>query len=177
MISVHIQQAHDEAIASGVVGWAVIQDGVVSLKELEIDPFWECDPLTGNWHRRTPEFYAARALAEDALPGQVEAAEVALGVAWLGLTLPEQMDGPPIMIAPNGLTYEVIASYDAGEDTTHQTSGEAIRAWRERLMAYAASHEGDTLWWRQRPEIKARIRFGDTTPSWFVYCRLMIGTA
>lgn len=177
MISMHIQQSHDEAIASGVVDRVLVQDGIVPIKEMENDPFWECDPLRGSWHRRTPAFYAARALSEDALPGHVEAAEVALGVAWLGLALPEQMDGPPVMIAPNGLTYEVIASYDAEKDTAHKTSGEAIRAWRERLMAYAASHEGDTLWWRQRPEIKARIRFGDTTPIWFVYGRLMIGTA
>jgi hypothetical protein len=42
-------------------------------------------------------------------------------------------------------------------------------------LEYAATHDGDTLWWRKRPEIQGEIPFGKTTARWIVYSRLMIG--
>ncbi len=163
-------------LALGMVPRAALEDGVVSRAELQNDPLWECDPLTDSWHKRTPEFFAARAAAEERLPGERDAAQIALGVALLELAgqLPPQADGPCTAVGPHGQLYETITSFDEWMLPAHRTPGEAIAEWRRRLLAYATS-PGDTLWWRGRPEVDYRIPFGATEPRWGVWSRLAIG--
>lgn len=172
-------------LASGFVTRTAVADGLVDLATLKADPLWEQDFITDNWIRRTPEFFAARAITEEALSAQREAAEIALHLTLLGLAkdLPPQEDGPQFAYVPNVGGYEEVCSYDLGatcEDfvtrcSWHNTSGEAMAEWRRRLLSYAATRTGDTLWWRERPEIVGRIFFGRTETLWAVYSRLLIG--
>lgn len=170
--------AHREAIlASGRVTRMVVADGIVPLAVLKDDPLWEKDFITDNWIRRTPEFVSARAEAEALLPAQCEAAVIALGVALLGLedVLPHQEDGPPHPAIWGVGAYDEVMSWDVSKFVTERTSGEAIKVWRDGMLAYRATHDGDTLWWRWRPEIEGCVPFGETEPRWKVYSCLVIG--
>lgn len=174
-----LTEAREATLASGVVSRMAVADGLVDLATLKADPLWEQDFITDNWIRRTPEFFAARAIAEEALPGQREAAEIALHLTLLELAkdLPPQEDGPSFSYVPNVGGYHELCSYDPGERAPHRTSGDAIAEWRRRMAVFITQYPGDTLWWRERPEIDGRIFFGDTEASWRVYSRLLIGNA
>lgn len=165
--------------ANGTVTRMAVADGLVDIATLKADPLWEQDFTTDNWVRRTPEFFVARAIAEEALPGQREAAEIALNISLLELVkdLPPQKDGPSFAYVPNVGGYHEVCSYDLGERAPHHTSGEAIAEWRRRIAGFITQYPGDTLWWRERPEIAGHIHFGDTRTSWRVYSRLLIGNA
>jgi hypothetical protein len=181
----------DAAVDSGEVPGATImrmavKDGFADIEALKADPLWEQDFITDNWVRRTPEYFAARAIAEEALPAQREAAQIALGVALLELAkdLPPQEDGPRFAYVPNVGGYHEVCSFDldgaslqslALKTLWHRTSCEAVAEWRKRLLAYAATRSGDLLWWRERPEIEGRVPFGKTETAWRVYSRLLIG--
>lgn len=175
------QKQLETALAVGCVTRTLIEDNVVDLAILKSDPMWEMDPVTENWLRRTPEFFAARGEAEERLTAEREAAKIALGVTLLELErdLPSQADGPRSTLFYVGdyiVTYAVIASFDPGIYPSHRSSGDAIREWRQRLMAFVGKASGDTLWWRCRPEIDGRVTFGDTHATWYVYSRLAIGS-
>jgi hypothetical protein len=180
-----LTEAREAMLASGVVSRMAVADGLVDLATLKADPLWEQDFITDNWIRRTPEFFAARAIAEEALPGQREAAEIALHLTLLELAkdLPPQEDGPSFAYVPNVGGYHEVCSFDmnaslsvsAIEDGRHRTSGEAIAEWRRRMLVFATQYSGDTLWWRERPEICGRVFFGHAEATWRVYSRLLIG--
>jgi hypothetical protein len=119
------------------------------------------------------------------------AAQIALSASLLRLErdLPVQQDGPPTAIAPNGKPYVLLepeqpylGAMHADHWSRHRfqrypTSGEAIAGWLRKLLDYAASNPGDTLWWRNRPEIVGHQHHSAKCASWFVYSRLMIGYA
>ena len=158
-----------------------IGDGIISLAELQADPLWEQDDVTDCWHRRTPEFFTAQAAVREALVRQQKDAEIALAAALIGLEadLPPQVDGGVSAWAPDGTHYVVIASAEhcKGEEMKRcRTSAEAIANWKRALLEYAATHTGDVLWWRYRPEIRGDVPFGRTEAAWIVYSRLAIGT-
>ena len=177
MTAVDTTELRDRALSSGFVQRELIRDGIVDIKALSADPSWEMDIQTGGWFRRSPEFCAARAETEAALPDQRAAAEIALGVAMreLAADLPPQDDGPVETVAPTRQLYDMVASWDNGCKPVHITSGEAIQEWRRRLLTYVSTSHGDILWWRYRPEIDAPIPFGETKARWAVYSRLAIG--
>lgn len=160
-----------------VVTRNAILDNLVDLDSLKADPLWQRDPITDNWVWRPAEFYAARAIAEEALPAQKEAAEIALGVALLELAkeLPPQEDGPRYNFISGVGEYAVICSANQGEYWSHKTSGAALAEWKRRLLEYVTTHPGDVLWWRIRPEIAGQIRFGESEASWAVYGRMLVG--
>lgn len=182
-----IAESREDMLASCIVTRMAVRDGLVDLAALKADPLWERDFLTDNWVRRTPEFFAARAIAEEALPGQREAAGIALHLTLLELAkdLPPQEDGPSFAYVPNVSGYHEVCSFDmnaslsvsAIEAGRHRTSSEAIAEWRHRMLVFATQYSGDTLWWRERPEIAGHIFFGYTEASWRVYSRLLIGNA
>jgi hypothetical protein len=95
-------------------------------------------------------------------------------VADIARHLPPQQNGPACNVAPNGEPYDVVKSFDG--IFQHQNPLEAVKEWRERLLAYVATHRGDIIWWRTRPEIAAHGTPGKTGPVWAVYSRLAIGT-
>lgn len=171
-------------VAGGFVTRHAIQDGLVNKLMLLADPLWEQDFITNNWIKRTPEFMAARVEAEERLPAQCEAAVIALGVAMLALEaiLPHQEDGPPHAAICGIGGYDEVVSWDYDASLrdysfagAHKSSGDAIKEWRDRMLAYRASHDGDTLWWRWRPEIEGQIPFGESEARWRVYSRFVIG--
>lgn len=172
---------------AGVVTREMILDNIVHEPDLEGDPLWDKDPITANWFRRTPEFIKARAYASEALVQQRKDAEIALAAVLISLEpeLPPQQDGTPCAIAPNGLPYVLITreldEWRGRDDDErfhrHPTFAEAIAVWKREISEFVASHPGDTLWWRCRPEISGDIKFGDTEARWLVYSRLMIGRA
>ena len=177
MTGVDVAALRDQAMAIGVVQRELIEDKIVDLETLKVDPLWEEDFMSCCWVRRAPEFFAARAETEAALPEQRAAAEIALGVAMreLAADLPPQEDGPCQSVSPAGELYAVVRAWDCGSMSTHSTSGEAIQEWRRRLLVYVSVCRGDILWWRNRPEIDAQIPFGETKARWAVYSRLAIG--
>jgi hypothetical protein len=74
----------------------------------------------------------------------------------------------------------VIASVERHEGESMKgcrTSAEAIANWKRALLEYAATHSGDVLWWRFRPEIQGAVPFGQTAAAWLVYSRLAIGNS
>ena len=128
-------------VKGGVVTREMCHDNLVSIAELKADPLWEEDDVTGNWLRRTPEFFAAQAETREALIQQQKDAEVALVAALIGLEadLPSQQDGPPTAFAPNRVPYVVIASAATrpGEEIKRcRTSAEAIANWKRALLEY-----------------------------------------
>ena len=137
-------------------------------------PLWEKDPLTGQWHMCSLDFLVQRAEVEARLVQQRKDAEIALAAALISLEgdLPPQQDVPPSAYAPNGMLHAIVAS-----GKTHTTSAAAIADWKRALLEYVATHSGDLLWWRARPEIFVSIPFAQTTPRWIVYSRLAIGNA
>lgn len=170
----------EQALASGCVLREQIIDGIVSLADLEADILWDKDPETANWHKRTPEFCAARAETLAAAFQQQKDAEIALAAAMISLEadLPPQRDGKPLAIADNYQPYDVVASEyrNPGERWIGlATSAAAIAAWKRAMLEHAATHKGDVLWWRTRPEVRGQVGFGETTARWIVYSRLMIG--
>lgn len=162
-----------------IITRAAVRDGLIDIKKLKDDPRWEQDFITDNWIRFSEEVAASRAAAEAGLPAQQDAAEIALGVALLDLEseLPHQERGPRYTAIGGVGAYQEICSWDMGVESNHYTSGEAIREWRERLLASVRSCKGDTLWWREPPEIKGAVRGLDNGATWYVYSRLLIGNA
>ena len=68
-----------DAIRNGtIVTREMILDGLALKAELEADPNWDRDFVTDNWIKRTPEYWAARGLAELAVAEQQPFAEIAL---------------------------------------------------------------------------------------------------
>lgn len=172
----------DAILATGIVRRSQILDGLVSIERLRKDPSWEKDFALDCWVRRSPEFFAARNAAMAALVQQQADAEIALARAIIDLEqrLPPQRDGVKRAIAETGQPYVTVVSGRVGRWEGevlpgYATSAEAILTWRTALLGYAAENPGDTLWWRIRPEIDGRVRFGDSASSWVVYCRLLIG--
>lgn len=170
----------EQALASGVVLRVHIVDGIVSLADLKVDGLWEEDPVTSTYHKRTPEFFLARAETEEALVQQQKDAEIALAAAMISLEgdLPPQRDGKWSAIADNWQPYATVASEHIPVGCRAQgckTSAEAIVAWKRAILGYAATRRGDVLWWRIPPEILGRVDFGETEARWIVYSRLMIG--
>lgn len=153
-----------------------IEDGVVDIAVLRADPMWEHCPVTRDWHRRTPEFIASRAMNRAELPDQLRAAEIALArvLIDLELSLPTQVDGRPWASAEDGYPYIKI---DAATMGGPRPSAATITKWLTRLAEYNAVTPGDTLWWRTRPQITAEIDFPYSTPTWRVWCRLRKGLA
>jgi len=177
-----------DAFASGCVSRELFLDLNITQAELDASGHWEKDFLTGAYHKRTPEFIAALASTKEALVQQRKDAEITLAMAVISLEghLPPQQDGPPGRTAPNGEPYVLVCSWDIEEarrigndkfDYAHKTSSEAIAAWKHAAFEHAQTHQGDVLWWRTRPEIRGEIPFGSTEARWYVYSRLMIGTA
>lgn len=175
---------HDEAIDAirngTVITRMMVQDGLALKEELEADPNWDRDVITDNWFKRTPEYWAARGLAELAIAEQQPFAEIALQAAvneTIG-SWPRELaclDGERGPIAPDKGRYEEIVSWRIFEEC--ETSGDAIEQWKDQLILYLSQHPGDTLWWRERPEILGDVPFGSTKPRWRVYARLRVGDA
>jgi hypothetical protein len=173
----------EEAVAAILCGTAVtramIQDGLADPALLESDPFWECDPMTANWFKRTTEFFAARGLAEQELAALGDAPKIALAAELLSLEayLPPSEDSPAQRFAPNGLDYVTVCSTDVWSTEGHATPKEAIDEWRRRLLVFVAERPAAELtWWRDKPEIEGRVPFGQTSARWLVYSRLMVGS-
>ena len=186
----------EQALASGFVTQEMVEDGIVSLADLRADGIWEQDTTSVTWClpwiKLTPEFVSARYDAQEAFAANKSSAEIALAAALIALEadLPTQLDGPWCAIAPNGKPYVVIDSpsgqpYVVIDSEEHQpgmqrvgcsTSAEAIAAWKRAMLEYAATHKGDILWWRYRPEIGGGVDSRTAKPCWIVYSRLVIGT-
>lgn len=156
-----------------------VLDNLVSKGDLQAN-WWECDPVTGNYIKCSPEFFAARAETEEALVQQRKDAQITLASAMLSIErdIPHQIDGRPSGIAENGRVHVTLASEPFQrfqEWCGHATPTEAVAAYKRALLDLVAASEGDTIWWRIRPDIDAVVRFGRTDARWRVYSRLTIG--
>jgi hypothetical protein len=157
-----------------------LNGGGITHDEIRAAP-WECDCTTGNYIKRAPEFFVARAEAEEALVQQRKDAEIILASAMLSLEpdLPTQIDAVPLAVAANGAAHAIVASEPkvegGGWAGLSRTPAAAVAAYKRALLSFVAKHTGDTLWWRIRPEIDALIHTGETQPYWIVYSRLTIG--
>lgn len=176
-VAASIAACRENALAEGFVSLEMIQDRIFTVGELQADPLWERDLLMHGWHRRTHDFYLARAEAEARRHDLRGTAEISLNLAMLEM-VPEllpQNDGPPYQWIAGVGSYETIASRDKESLSGHSTPGEAIQEWRRRLLAYVQDHPGEVLWWRSRPEIESWVPFGQTEAIWVVWCRALVG--
>lgn len=171
----------ETALQNRYVSREMVLDNVVERALLECDPLWEKDPVVGDWHKRTPEFVAQRCESEKTLSAEIEIAESALALTLLdlGKNLPTQENAWNLQAwacnKHKSPPYETITSFSEVGVWLHLDSKSAINVWRSRLLSYAATHSGDVLWWRIRPEISGKIPFGNAEAVWAVYSRLFIG--
>jgi hypothetical protein len=170
----------EKQMTEGFVSREAISEGFISLDELKAGP-WECDVITGYWHRRTAEFMDRRAEIRRDLPQQQKDAEIALASAMIALEpdLPPQKDYDfKGATAPNGQPYVTMTWNIINEDPDAKgwdTSADAITALKRAIVKHAAAQQGDILWWRNRPEIEGVFAFGEVMPRWIIYARLLIG--
>lgn len=89
----------------------------------------------------------------------------------------ECVEGQPIAWCETGDKYVKIVSggvKDEGEFTPlFQDEEQAVGAWLDAVMAYAADKHG-TLYWRIRPNVREYPLDDEGLPAYLVYSRLVI---
>lgn len=137
--------------------------------------FWEIDVITGNWILRTLEEIAMRADRVRQIEVDGPAARIAMTAAIdrLAPHLPPQRDGPS-SASVRGVAYDLVYSFDPSCFFEHETYDAAIRKWEKNILSYVATHKGDALYWRYRPEIQPAMDIYDSVIRWGCRSRLAI---